>query len=59
MLAAKNIDELLGQLEASLEVHVARTIREHKAKVDVDHVAAGVEQDVTIVAVLDLQNIAE
>ena len=40
-----------------LEGEVARAHAEDKAKVDVDYVAVRVEQDVTVVAVLELQHI--
>lgn len=59
-LAAKDINVLLCQFEGRrLKVKVARTITEHEAEVDVYHVANRVQKDVTVVSILDLQDIAQ
>lgn len=59
-LATKHVDVLLSQLEGHrLKVEVAWAVREHEAKVDVHHVASRVKQDVSVVPVLDLQDVAQ
>ena len=60
VLPAEQLDILGGHLEAaSFAVDVPGRVAEQKAEVNVDHVALRVEQDVPIVSVLDLQNVAE
>lgn len=41
-LPTENVNVLLGELEASLEVQVAGTIGKHEAEIDVDHMATRV-----------------
>mmetsp|Transcript_42215 Transcript_42215/g.123609 ORF Transcript_42215/g.123609 Transcript_42215/m.123609 type:complete len:310 (+) Transcript_42215:3-932(+) len=55
-----HLDPLRGELEGGgLEAHVlARRVGEEEAKVDVDEGAVGVQQDVAVVPVLDLQQVA-
>lgn len=60
LVAAEDLDVLLGELECGrFEVKIAWGVAEHEAKVYVDHVTFGVKQDVAVVAVFDLENIAK
>ena len=58
--AAEDVDELLRELEGRLfELQAtAREAGEEEAKVDVHDVAVGVDEDVLVVSVLDLQDVA-
>ena len=60
ILAAHNVQHLLGQLEGRrLELEaLARRVRQQEAEVDVEHVALNVNQDVLIMSVLYLKDIA-
>ena len=50
----------MRQLERrALERDDARRVRDHEAKVDVDDVALGVDQDVPVVSVLHLEQVAD
>lgn len=42
----------------SLEAHIARAVGQHEAKVDVDEVTVAVNEDVAVVAVLDLKKVS-
>ena len=54
-MTSQNFNVLLSQLEGScFKVKIAWAVREHKAEINVDHVALTVQQDVSIVPVLDL-----
>ncbi|KAJ8525159.1 hypothetical protein ON010_g15956 [Phytophthora cinnamomi] len=58
---AHQLNELVRELErCPLEVPVAaRAVGEQEAKVDVDHMTVRVHQDVAVVAILDLENVAD
>ncbi len=43
----------------SLEAHVTRRVAKHEAKVDVDQVTFPVDQDVTVMPVLNLQEVCD
>eukprot|EP00639_Heterosigma_akashiwo_P005275 CAMPEP_0194576286 /NCGR_PEP_ID=MMETSP0292-20121207/11459_1 /TAXON_ID=39354 /ORGANISM="Heterosigma akashiwo, Strain CCMP2393" /LENGTH=275 /DNA_ID=CAMNT_0039428299 /DNA_START=410 /DNA_END=1234 /DNA_ORIENTATION=- len=59
-LAAQQLHPLLRQLEGRpLEVRVARRPGEHEPEVDVDGVALGVQEDVPVVPVLQVEQVAQ
>lgn len=46
------------QLERrGLEAHVARTVGQHETEVDVEEVTVSVDEDVSVVSVLDLEEV--
>lgn len=60
LIAAHDLDEFGRQLErAGLEAEIAGRRRQHEAEVDVYDVAVAVQQDVAVVAILDLDEIAD
>lgn len=61
MLAAKDVHVLLVQLEGRLFKLYAfsRGVGEEEAEVNVNHVAVLVDEDVGVVSVLDLQDVAD
>lgn len=60
VLPTKQLDILRRHLETvGFTIDVARRVAQQKAEVYVDHVALRVEQDVPVVPVLNLQDVAE
>jgi hypothetical protein len=59
-MAAQDVYVLLSELKGyGLEIQVARRIGQEEAKVDVNHMPLRVEQDVSVMSVLYLKDVAE
>jgi hypothetical protein len=59
-MASQHFNILLSQLKTQgLEVQIAWAVGEEEAEVNMDHVAFRVEQDISIVTVFDLEQVAE
>ena len=57
--AAHYINILLSELECDrFEIHVARRVGKHKTEVYMHHMTLAVQEDVSIMSVFDLQNVA-
>ena len=58
--ALHQLDVVCSELKrSSFKVHVAGTAGEDEAEVDMNHVAMGVDEDVVVVAVLDLEEVLD
>ena len=58
-MATQDLNVLTRKLECCLKVKVTRAVAEHETEVNMDHVPAAVQQDVAVVAVLYLKEVAE
>ena len=59
-LHPEHLDILQWKLEwCGLKANIARRVRQHEPKVDVDEVALAIQQDVAIMAVLDLEEVGD
>lgn len=59
-LATEHINILLSKLESlGLEVEVAWRIAQHKTEIYVNHVAHRIEQNVSVVSIFDLEDVAQ
>ena len=59
-IPTQHLNVFLSQFKGSrFEIKVAWRVAEHESEVYVDHVALGVQQNVAVVSVLDLENVAQ